>query len=127
VILVDTMMASGLRWLLLTIAQAAQAELEDDTPLREALVEAGVRLELGEISPEQFALLEDQLLARIRAKRDRDAVETGPIAFPAAASQAADETLAVEAAVTGDFHEPAPSALRSERARRKRRSEAPAA
>jgi hypothetical protein len=121
------MMISGVRWVLTKVAQAALAEFEDDTPLREALFEAGVRLEMGEITQEAYEQLEDELLARIRAIRAMNEVETGPIAFPADAQAAADESLTVEAGVTGDFHEPLPAAPRVERAPRRRRSGAHAA
>jgi hypothetical protein len=115
----DTMMVSGLRWVLDTISQAALAEFKDDTPLREALLDAGVRVELGEITQEDYTLLEDQLLARINAIRDlQEADTTGPISFPGTSPQGGGEALAVEADVVGDFHQPS---------RRKRRSGAPAA
>jgi hypothetical protein len=129
VIFVDAMMASGLRWVLTKVAQAALAELDDDTPLRAALLDASVRLELGEISQEDFAVLEDELLARISAIRARHDMATGPIAF-AGLQQDAGEAIEVEAGVTGDFHEPAAAAAPSphgQRARRKRRSGAHAA
>jgi len=130
------MMASGLCWVLNTIAQAALAEFKDDTPLREALLEAGVRLELGEITQADYELLEDQLLARINAIRDMQEAAPGPIAFPGTSSRPGDEALAVEAGVVGDFHDPPPAAAqpavpapvpRRARARRKRRSGAHAA
>jgi len=126
VIWMDTLMVSGLRWVLDTVAQAALAEFRDDTPLREALLEAGVRLELGEISQEEFTLLEDQLLARINAIRAlQEEPAAGPIAFPGSSPEAGDETLQVEAGIVGDFHEARavhePAAPQHERPRRKRR------
>jgi len=48
------------------VVAAAEAEMQDDTALREQLLEAQMRLELGEISDEEFAETERGLLARIR-------------------------------------------------------------
>lgn len=121
-IFVDTLMAKGLFWVMENIGKAALAEFKDDSPLREALVEAGVRLELGEITPEDFALLEDQLLARINAIRAMQDVDTGPIAFPGLAEEDEGGSLAVEAGIAGDFHEPEARSPQGERARRKRRA-----
>jgi len=48
------------------VVAAAEAELNDDTALRERLLEAQMRLELGEISEEEFRRTERDILARIR-------------------------------------------------------------
>jgi hypothetical protein len=48
------------------VVAAAEAEMQDDTALREQLLEAQMRLELGEISDEAFAGIERDILARIR-------------------------------------------------------------
>ena len=43
----------------------------DDTVLREQLLEAQMRLELGEISEDEFRRIERDVLARIRAIKGR--------------------------------------------------------
>ena len=48
------------------MAAAAESELNDDTALREQLLEAQMRLELGEITDDEFAGIERDILARIR-------------------------------------------------------------
>ncbi|HZR25237.1 MAG TPA: gas vesicle protein GvpG [Vicinamibacterales bacterium] len=48
------------------VVAAAEAEMNDDTALREQLLEAQMRLELGEISEEEFAETERDILAAIR-------------------------------------------------------------
>jgi hypothetical protein len=48
------------------IAAAAESEMHDGTALRERLLEAQMRLELGEISEKEFAAIERGLLRRIR-------------------------------------------------------------
>jgi hypothetical protein len=108
-LLFDSLMLSGLRCILSAIVDAAAAEMEDDIPLREALLEAGVRLELGEISEKEFALAEQAILSRISEIRARRDTGTGPIAWIASAP---GEGLDVEAAIGGDFHE-APTASAS--------------
>ena len=52
-----------------TVATAADAEMNDDTVLREQLLDAEMRREMGEISDEEFADIEADLLARIREEK----------------------------------------------------------
>ena len=58
------------------IVDAVDAELNDDGALREELLAAQMRLELGEISEAEFVETERTLLARIREiqQRQRGAV-----------------------------------------------------
>jgi hypothetical protein len=67
--ILDSMLIGTLRFVLDKIVAAAEAEANDDTTLREALLEAQMRLELGEISQEEFAAIEGDVLARLREKR----------------------------------------------------------
>lgn len=62
----DSLLIGSLRFVLDKIVAAAEAEAGDDTALREQLLEAQMRLELGEISEEEFAAFESDVLARIR-------------------------------------------------------------
>jgi hypothetical protein len=64
--ILDSLLIGSLRFVLDKIVAAAEAEAEDDTSLREQLLEAQMRLELGEISPKEFARIERDILARIR-------------------------------------------------------------
>jgi Gas vesicle protein G len=48
------------------VVAAAEAEMNDDTALRDQLLEAQMRLELGDISEEEFAEIERDVLAAIR-------------------------------------------------------------
>ena len=108
-LLFDSMMVSGLRWVLSTLAQAAMAERDDDTPLREALIEAGERLELGEISEEEYAQVEERVLAGIREIRARrEGAAAAPISLVESLQEDSGESLEVQASITGDFHEPPP-------------------
>jgi hypothetical protein len=66
VIILDSLLIGSLRFVLDKIVAAAEAEAQDDSSLREQLLEAQMRLELGEISDREFAAIETDLLARIR-------------------------------------------------------------
>ena len=67
--ILDTLLVGSLRFVLDKIVAAAEAESQDDTALREQLLEGQMRLELGEISEDEFAQLERDVLARLRELR----------------------------------------------------------
>ena len=64
--ILDSLLIGSIRFVLEKVVAAAEAEAQDDTSLREQLLEAQMQLELGEISEEEFAGIERDLLARIR-------------------------------------------------------------
>jgi gas vesicle protein GvpG len=66
VFILDSLLIGSLRFVLDKIAAAAEAEAEDDAALRDQLLEAQMRLELGELSDQEFSRIERDLLARIR-------------------------------------------------------------
>ena len=70
-IVLDRMLTSGIKFVLGKIAAAVDAEMNDDSRLREELLAAQMRLELGEIGDEEFRALEAGLLARLREIRER--------------------------------------------------------
>jgi hypothetical protein len=69
--LLDTMLIGGLRFVFDKIAATVDTELNDDTALREQLLAAQMRVELGEMSQEDFGVFEADILARLREIRDR--------------------------------------------------------
>ena len=107
--LLDSLMVSGLKWVMNTVVTAAEAEMNDDTALREQLLEAEMRREMGEISDDEFADLEADLLARIREIKERREGGTGPLSMGGAQpiETSEDSRFQIEASVSGDFHEPA--------------------
>ena len=64
--ILDSLLVGSIRFVLEKIVAAAEAEAEDDSALREQLLEAQMQLELGEITEKQFARIERDVLARIR-------------------------------------------------------------
>ena len=106
--ILDSLMISGIRWALQTAITAAEAEMNDDSVLREQLLEAEMRREMGEISDEEFQDIEAELLARIREIKERREGK-GPLELGGAQpiETTGEDRYQVEASVSGDFHEPA--------------------
>jgi Gas vesicle protein G len=94
VIILDSLLVGGLKFVLGKIAAAVDAEMSDDTVWREELLAAQMRLELGEITERQFARIERELLARIREVRER---QQGRVEPPGTF-----RVTGVEASVVGD-------------------------
>jgi hypothetical protein len=99
VILIDNLLIGGVRFVLDKLVQAVDAELSDDTLLREELLAAQMRLELGEIGEDQFLEIERDLLARIREVRERNRQPAPPPGQMRIAG--------VEASFAGEEHEEA--------------------
>jgi hypothetical protein len=70
-IILDSMLIGGLRFVFDKIAAAVDTELNDDSGLREQLLAAQMRMELGELNQAEFDELEADILARLREIRDR--------------------------------------------------------
>jgi len=64
--ILDSLLIGSLRFVLDKIVAAAEAEADDDSALREQLLEAQMQLELGEITDDEFAGIERDILTRIR-------------------------------------------------------------
>ena len=79
-IILDTLVIGGIKFVLRRIAEAVDAEMNDVDVLREELLAAQMRLELGELSAEKFSRVERDLLARLRELRAEAAGEdAGPL------------------------------------------------
>jgi len=66
VFILDSILIGSLRFVLDKVVAAAEAEMNDESALRERLLEAQMRLELGEITEQEFAGIERDVLAAIR-------------------------------------------------------------
>jgi hypothetical protein len=71
VIILDTLLVGGIKFVLRKIVDAVESQLNDDSVLHEELLAAQMRLELGEITQEEFAVVEADILARLREIRER--------------------------------------------------------
>ena len=69
--ILDTLLIGSLRFVLENVAAAVDAELQDDAALRERLLEAQMRLELGEISNDEYRRIEQDVLARLREIKEQ--------------------------------------------------------
>ena len=69
--LLDSLMISGLKWVMQTVVTSAEAEMNDDTALREQLLDAEMRREMGEITDDEFAAIETDVFERIREIKAR--------------------------------------------------------
>ena len=76
--ILDSLLIGSLRFVLDKIVAAAEAEAADDSSLREQLLEAQMRLELGEISDDEFRDIENDILARIREIKGQ---QQGPLSM----------------------------------------------
>ena len=64
--ILDSLLIGGIRFVLEKVVAAAEAEAQDDSALREQLLEAQMKLELGELSDAEFAAIERDILEQIR-------------------------------------------------------------
>jgi hypothetical protein len=91
----DSLLIGGLRFVLEKLVAVAEAELQDDTVLRERLLNAQMRLELGELTNEEFTEIEREVFDRIRELRGTQ---------PSAISMVSrDSRVSVEASVPDDI------------------------
>ena len=98
-LIIDSLLISGVRFVLDKLAAAVDTELNDDTVLRERLLEAQMRLELGELTQEAFDELEADIVARIREIKERQRGGES-----AAISPKDMKVTGIEATFEGDEH-----------------------
>ena len=70
-LIIDSLIISGVKFVLDKVAAAVDTELNDDAVLRERLLDAQMRVELGEMSQAEFDELEADILVRIREIKER--------------------------------------------------------
>jgi hypothetical protein len=69
-IILDSLLIGGIKFVLDKVATAVDEEMNDEGSLREELLAAQMRVELGEMDEEDFAVLEGDILARLREIRE---------------------------------------------------------
>jgi hypothetical protein len=92
--LIDSLLIDGLKFVLDKLVQVVDAELNDDTVLRERLLDAQMKLELGELSMEEFSEIERDVFARLRELRGG---HTAPLSMTSS-----DGSVSVEASVADE-------------------------
>lgn len=70
-LIVDSLIISGVKFVLTRIAEAVETEMYDESHLKDELLAAQMKLELGEIDDEEFAAIEEQVLAGLREIGER--------------------------------------------------------
>ena len=93
---------NGFKFIMRQIQQLADKELNDESVIKEQLLELQVRLELEEISEEDYAEAERELFARLRVIKTRQLEALGQV------HTAESSSMVVEAGGddAGDFYEP---------------------
>jgi hypothetical protein len=99
VFILDTVLIGGLRFVFDKIAAAVDSEFNDASRLREELLAAQMRVELGEMTESEFDRLEADILQRLRQIR-----ESQEGAGPAALSSSEYRITGIDATFEGDEH-----------------------
>lgn len=60
---------AGIEWSMNQVMKVVEEELTDDTPVKEEFMELQMKLELGEIDDEEYAVREAEIMARLREVR----------------------------------------------------------
>jgi hypothetical protein len=77
VFILDTLFIGGIKFVLRRVAEAVDAEMNSVDTLRQELLAAQMRLELGEMTEAEFATLEAEVLARMREIREAQEADAG--------------------------------------------------
>jgi hypothetical protein len=98
-LIIDDLIIAGLRFVLEKVVAAVDTEMNDDSVLRERLLDAQMRVELGEMGPDEYAEFEEDILARIREIKARQRGGES-----AAISPKDMKVTGIEATFEGDEH-----------------------
>ena len=96
--ILDSLLVGGLRFVLDKVATVVDAEMNDESTLHARLMESSEQLDAGEISQDEFAALEADILARLREiRRQRGEGVEGPAGEDF-------RVTGIEASIEGDEH-----------------------
>ncbi len=98
-LIVDSLIIAGVRFVLDKVVAAVETEMNDDSVLRERLLDAQMRVELGEMSQAEFDEFEADVLVRIREIKERQRGGES-----AAISPKDMKVTGIEASFEGDEH-----------------------
>jgi hypothetical protein len=97
--ILDSLLVGGLRFVFDKIATVVDTELNDPDALRQQLLDAEMRLELGEITKAEFDEIEADVLTRMRELKAR---QQG--IDPAADASSDYKITGIDASFEGDEH-----------------------
>ena len=97
-IVVDRLLVGGIRFILDKVARAVDEEMNDEEVIRHQLLEAQMKFESGEMSEEELAATEAELMPRLRAASE-------PIELAGAQAQV-EVSMEGEESETGSVAEP---------------------
>ena len=98
-LIVDSLIIAGVRFVLDKVVAAVETEMNDDGVLRERLLDAQMRVELGEMTQAEFDEFESDILVRIREIKERQRGGES-----AAISPRDMKVTGIEATFEGDEH-----------------------
>ena len=98
-LIIDSLIISGVRFVLDKVVAAVETEMNDDSVLRERLLEAQMQVELGEMTQEEFDAFEDDILVRIREIKARQRGGESAVISPKDM-----KVTGIEASFEGDEH-----------------------
>jgi len=83
---------AGIKWTLGKVQRVVEDELVDDTPVKEALMELQMRLELGDIDDETYVAEEASLMRQLRDIREwRERLGMGTVGGPVRLARPSDD------------------------------------
>jgi hypothetical protein len=98
-LIIDSLIISGVRFVLDKVAAAVETEMNDDSVLRERLLDAQMRVELGEMTEAEFDVFEADIFARIREIKERQRGGESAVISPQDM-----KVTGIEASFEGDEH-----------------------
>jgi hypothetical protein len=108
VIVVDRLLTGGIRFILDKVARAVDEEMNGADAIRQELLEAQMKFESGELSEEELAAIEAELMPRLRGASE-------PIELAGAQAE-------VEVSMEGDEMAPVPERPEPKKAERRPRA-----
>jgi hypothetical protein len=104
VFILDTLFIGGIKFVLRRVAEAVDAEMNDVDTLRQELLAAQMRVELGEMTEAEFAALEAEVLARLREIREAQEAEAG--------ASGGMQITGIDISIAGDVEDESPDDTR---------------
>jgi hypothetical protein len=103
--ILDTLFIGGIKFVLRRVAEAVDAEMNDVDTLRQELLAAQMRVELGEMTEAEFSALEAEVLARLREIREAQEAEAG-------VSSEGMRITGIDVSLAGDVEDESPDETR---------------